>query len=362
MAKISGVDAKVLGQEPSLSKASTKTDVIIAYNWFNHFYSTEDAKDFILSYLKKNEKYKDKLKALDRIDPAKLRTIGWNFRILQNGGQLPDDVLDDTWKRLDELLASVKEKTAKKVDASVAAPNVQENIHGRMNMVVSIMECMVDAFVVNMKPQFDPKEFFREHNIKGPVAKKVVEYYKPLYEEVMDAIDGTDEDLKYAYKRWKKSDLKKYAEHLRDILAAGDLQTTVVKATRKPRRKKIKPASVLVSKLKYMPENKEFELKSINPTEIVGAQQIWVFNTKTRVLGVYNAIGTHGLSVKGSTITGFDEKTSVGKTLRKPKEHLQRLLAGGKIVLRKFIEGINAKEKQMTGRLNTDVILVRAIR
>ena len=362
MARISGADAEVLGQEPTLSKASSKTDIIIAYNWYNHFYSNDDAKGFIVSYLKKNEKYKDKLNKLDLIDPAKLRTIGWNCRILINKNELPDDILKDTWKRLDGLLASAKEPIVEKVEAAPAPQNVQESIAGRTNVIVSVMEAMVDAFATNMRPQFDPKEFFREQAIKGPVAKKIVEYYTPLYEEIMGAIEGTDEDLRYAYKRWKKADLRKYADHIKDILTAGDEQITVSKATRKPRKKKVKPAHVLVSKLKFKPDDKELGLTSIKATEIIGAKQLWVFNTKTRIVGVYVASGSHGLSVKGTTIIDFDEKSSIGKTLRKPQENLQRLLAGGLIVLRSYMKGIKAKEKQLTGRINTDVILLRAIR
>ena len=73
-------------------------------------------------------------------------------------------------------------------------------------------------------------------------------------------------------------------------------------------------------------------------------------------------MGPAGLGVKGSTLTGWDEKTSVIKTLRKPTEQLNKLLAGGKIVLRKFMEEIKCKPKNATGRINKETVLVRIIK
>jgi hypothetical protein len=69
-----------------------------------------------------------------------------------------------------------------------------------------------------------------------------------------------------------------------------------------------------------------------------------------------------GLSVRGSTITGFDETTSITKKLRKPEAVLKPLLEGGKIYLRKVMENINCKEQKATGRINPDTLLIRVIK
>jgi hypothetical protein len=73
-------------------------------------------------------------------------------------------------------------------------------------------------------------------------------------------------------------------------------------------------------------------------------------------------MGPAGIGVKGSTLTGFDEKTSIVKKLRKPNEQLKKLLEGGKIVLRKFMSEIKCKEKEANGRINKDTILVRIVK
>jgi hypothetical protein len=134
-------------------------------------------------------------------------------------------------------------------------------------------------------------------------------------------------------------------------------------AVRKPRAKKVKPAHVLVSKMNYCVEHEDYlYAKSIDPKSIIGANQLWVFNVKTRNLSVYNAVGHSGLSVRGTTITGFDTDTSITKKLRKPEAVLKPLLEGGKIYLRKVMENINTAEQKATGRINPDTLIVRVIK
>jgi len=163
-----------------------------------------------------------------------------------------------------------------------------------------------------------------------------------------------------AYKKWRKPVLKimglfikKIIDHMIEVESAGN-------AVRKPRKKKVKPASVLVAKMNYLEDNDEY--KSVDPKEIIGASQLWTFNTKTRNLSVYNAVGNSGLSVRGSTITGFDETTSVTKKLRKPEAVIKPLLEGGKIYLRKVMDNITTTEQKATGRINIDTILLRVIK
>jgi hypothetical protein len=98
---------------------------------------------------------------------------------------------------------------------------------------------------------------------------------------------------------------------------------------------------------------------SVNPIKIIGANQLWVYNVKTRKLGVYIAADAAGLSVKGSSIENYKYKESISKTLRKPKEILTRVLSGGKVVLRKVMDEINSKPAELNGRINGDSILLR---
>ena len=114
-----------------------------------------------------------------------------------------------------------------------------------------------------------------------------------------------------------------------------------------------------MAKLKYAKTNEQLKLVSINPAEIIGAKELWVYNTKSRKLGKYVASEYLELGVKGTSITGFNENLSVQKTLRKPEEQLKEFKAAGKVQLRKFLDDIRAVDIKLNGRINEDIILLR---
>jgi len=98
---------------------------------------------------------------------------------------------------------------------------------------------------------------------------------------------------------------------------------------------------------------------SINPADIIGAQTLWVYNVKTRKLGKYVAAAYKQLSVKGTSIEGFDTDKSVSKTIRKPEEQLKEFAKAGKVVLRTFIKDIKAVETKLNVRISSDVLLLK---
>ena len=100
--------------------------------------------------------------------------------------------------------------------------------------------------------------------------------------------------------------------------------------------------------------------RSVNPVDVIGAQELWVYNTKTRRLGRYIADSLQGpLGIKGTAITGYDEAKSVSKTLRKPEEKLQEFTRASKVQLRKFMDEIRATATLLNGRINTDTVLLK---
>ena len=97
----------------------------------------------------------------------------------------------------------------------------------------------------------------------------------------------------------------------------------------------------------------------MSPADIIGAQELWVYNVKTRKLGRYVAAQYQELGVKGTSITGYDESKSVSKTLRKPEEKLREFGKASKVQLRKFLEEIRATEARLNGRINADILLLK---
>jgi len=153
-----------------------------------------------------------------------------------------------------------------------------------------------------------------------------------------------------------------------ELMVALDFIIDQAKATRKPRKAKPRSADKVIAKLKFLKVDEKYKLASINPIDVIGANELWVFNVKTRKLGKYIAssidpkgLGREGtgLSVKGTTIISFDEKLSVQKTLRKPDEQLKEFKGAGKVALRKFLDEINTTDTKLNGRCNLDTVLLK---
>jgi hypothetical protein len=111
--------------------------------------------------------------------------------------------------------------------------------------------------------------------------------------------------------------------------------------------------------MKYLKQDETLKLVSINPQDIIGAKELWIYNVKTRKIGKYIAAEFSDLGVKGTTVIGFDPIKSVQKTLRKPEEQLKEFKASGKVQLRKFLDDIKAVDIKLNGRINEDTVLLK---
>lgn len=256
----------------------------------------------------------------------------------------------------------IEEEIAEKKDAAPVV-SIQDRVREATYAMTEEIEDALENF--NSDPEsFDPKSFKILNLLKGKQAKAahariIRDFYNPNYEELQEALEGKCEQLKEGYSHLSKPQLKKLIAFYSEIVSACDMLTQEAKVNRKPRAKKAKPVEKIVEKLKYMKQDPNLKLVSINPTEIVGAKELWIFNTKTRKLGKYVAGEFNDLGVKGTSIIGFDEFKSVQKTLRKPEEQLKEFKAAGKVALRKFLEDIKAVDIKLNGRINEETVLLK---
>lgn len=284
-----------------------------------------------------------------------------------------------------KIVAEVKEEEKSK--KTVYVPSIQERIATQAQAAAEEIDEWLEGFIVDKK-EFNPKGFdFKKHFTKMGVtqahARKLVKFYEGELEEFRDIqkiptpgqLKKMDErtadmweQLKEGYAHLKKADVQAYITALESLVDACNYVVDASKATRKPRVAKPKSADKVVAKLKFLKTDDKFKLASVNPVDIVGANELWVFNVKTRKLGKYVASnidpkgmgrGTTGLQVKGTTIIGFDEAQSIQKTLRKPEEQLKEFKAAGKVKLRTFLDEIKTTDTKLNGRCNPETILLK---
>ena len=110
---------------------------------------------------------------------------------------------------------------------------------------------------------------------------------------------------------------------------------------------------------KYCVTDPKYKVASIKPEDIIGSTELWIFNIKTRKLGIYIAEDNCTLQVKGTTLQFFNSSTSVSKTLRKAEDQLREFNSASSAKKRKFIPNINGVETKLNGRINADTVLLK---
>ena len=275
----------------------------------------------------------------------------------------------------------------------IKKPTIQERIASRVNEILDPVEVWLDRYN-NNPDRFNPETLklvplFKKEKVGGVHARKIQERFEEPYKEFKELLDLRKKNLKFkelddeedfdsddrqlleAYEDVSDETIKKGIQAYDNIFEACDYMISIANANRKPRKKKEKSPEQLVAKMQYKKEDTKLELKSIDPTEIIYAEELWVYNTKTRKLGHYvaktldprglNRPGT-GLMVKGTSIKGFNEEASVQKTLRKPEKQLEEFTNSGPKKVLEFYDAIKTMGIKLNGRINTEVLLLRAVR
>ena len=283
----------------------------------------------------------------------------------------------------------VEKKEEEKEEGKKYVPTIQERIRDQSFAMMDDVDEWLEGWVES-PTSFDPKGFdIKAHFKKVQPTQAHARKIKSMYEHELDDFNDLErmptkgqlkkmefleadhwDQLKEGYAHLKKGDVKNFRSAIDTLMTELDFIIEQAKATRKPRKPKQRSASKVVEKLKFSKADPKYSLASIDPTLIVGANELWVFNVKTRKLGKYIASnidpkglqrdGT-GLSVKGTTIIGFDENTSIQKTLRKPADQLKEFKNAGKVALRKFLDEIPTTDTKLNGRCNPDTVLLKVV-
>lgn len=335
-----------------------------SFAYYNYYYNQKDLKKHMVKWMQENGYSKKDVSAFIRSPDRSVPMTAYGLLMAHKQGMpLREKELSYLKQRIDFALTEAEpevievESTEKVI---VKVPTIQDRLNEKTSEHLAYFEGLYDEVVLG--GTVDPKAFdyLTANTVPQSQINKFVELFSSRKAELGAAQGKLFEDHVEAYKHYKAADYKRHYAFLDAILDALEQYRGVKKATKKARVKRAPNKEKLVSKLKYLKEEKTLKLVSINPVDIIGAQELWVYNSKTRKLYKYVADSLQGpLGIKGTSLTGFDLAKSVGKTLRKPDEKLKEFAKASKIQLRKFLEDIKATETLGNGRMNEDTVLLR---
>lgn len=343
-------------------------------NWYSLVCDTDDALKYVKAYVKYYTPDYFSKEAAKNVSSIRLSSIeeaggfplvyAWLARIHLNGGVLDDDCI----ARIDNCLHRLlKKKSAKaKSDKRKNKPSVQDYVKAQARELnIKIDEAYEEIRFGSGKVEFDARKYFHTIELKAPQARIIIKYWTPIKDELEEVLSGKDKDLKEAYSCFKKTEIKRWLKFVDEVLASARERVSVCARTRKPRKRKTVKAFKKIENLKYRESvnlKKFGVLNSIDPKKIIGASQLWVFNTKYSWVGVYHAADRAGLDVKGTTIKNYDKETSKSCKVGWCPEVVHDIVKGGKRKLQKALDKTNRKQSKITSRTGDDTILLRVVK
>ena len=335
-------EEKHIGTEPV--QGQVITNILPALNYYNYFYGLRDSYDFLLKFLDKDKKIKEKISRLSHNDIK--TSTGWIAKMLSMNCQLPEEAMK-FFKR--ELTSYVKkaEKKAKVYEG----PTLVSTKDSPSITTISLIEEEVDRFFETFESAFDPASFLKINNASAATLKSVAEFYQPKLEELQSI--KTDSELKQAYSFLSSAEIKKAIAFFQKIITAASQNAENKKRERKPRVKKAKSTAVLIKSVNLKQNDPETNISSLPAEKIIGASVLIFYNTKTKTITIYEG---EKISVKGKTLENVTK--ALTKKLRKPKEQLQMFSKTTKRSYMKTFESLTTKASEPSNRINDDQILV----
>jgi len=331
----------IYGSDPAKEGAAfepTQINIIHALNWYASLGEIKSLRKSVEAYAKKALK----------IDLSSARdcdfstTVGGLAKMRLASCPLPQKNIDFLHNKIKEISKRIviEEKLPKEV-----------KFNNNENQLICDAEDMLDVFY-NSNYKSSPVDFFnylKTKDAKPGAVRELIAYYIPLLEEIPET------NLKPIVKRKYTAFVQKIIDDSNQFLS----NNRAIGKLRKPRKKKVKSADQLASKVNYKRQDEALKIVSVNPTSIIKAGSVWLYNTKYKRMTYLEASNAEGLSIRGTTILNFDPKKSICKTIRKPEITLPEILNSGKVTMHKLFLKLKTKNAAANGRLNNDVLILR---
>ena len=351
------INKKYYGEEPTWGVDGYKF-IYNAFNWYNTMAEEEEVRLYINDYLK-SIKADTEVKKLARVPFMRIpRGSAAVVRIHSRGGPVDAEMLDRAKDNILECITKYSEQE-KKDDTNVVRLSVQDHVTNKVSEFIGEIEEILDKGALD----FSMYTSLQSNSFPAALSTRVADYYRPIQQEIADAIAKKVPQLVEAYSSYTKPQMKAKLALYTGIVDDCDKHSGNLRKARKPRKKKAVSPAKKLKVFQYQKEDAALKISSVNPESVLGAQELWTFNTKSKVLSVFRARGPAGLEVNRTAIGGYDADTSMSKKIgRKTDEVLKSVTTSGKVALRKLFETINTDTLKFVDRLNSNTILLKVVR
>lgn len=357
-AQKASIDLHYMGPEPDpnfVVETGYDARLTAALRWYGYFYKLEDAKKWLLEYVKKNyprETY-EAIKAAPTWRTS--MTAGVLAHLLSRGTKLLPSNLQflDERINLNATKRDEEELTEEGLPIEKPEPVIRLNPHIRLQRKIAGQLAEIEGLVDEALAESTDFSFYT-YATAEQASPQLISKAKDFYQRILHDMEEHPQDYKGAY---HKRELALY----KSIVADADRLTHVKRVVRQVRKPAKQSTEKVVKGLKFKEKDHDLKVVSIAPTDVVGSKELWVYSTKYNEIGVFRAKTDMGLQVKGTSIIDFDEKSSVVKKVRKPEELLPQI-TGGKRSGDQAFASLTTTPKPISARVREDQLLLKVVK
>lgn len=340
--------------------------IAMSANWYNIRYTERDYRNAVLEYAEKMKIQDWQFMKKLGTDVFAFRSIGGKCKAATKGCILPpmfQQNVDDTIIQLIEM-----GKRISSTEPQEETISVRERVRRQSCTLASELEEQIDdylQYIVGNNPhykKFEMEDWLRSAQPSAMHCHFMLESFQPRVEELNLALLGENKELKEGYSHITKTQLRKLYDFHKNICEYLKLHIGIVNSNRKPRKKKKRKPEQVVKKLKYLIKDTNTGADSISSEEIVGSSTLITYNVKTKKASIFYAETKEGITVKGTTLIGFDVNLSKEKTIKKPTEFIKSAKKDGVRAINNLWKSINTKESVPNGRINSNTLLLRSFK
>ena len=368
--KVPVSESKHVGVEPiwvdNYEPTDYQSEFGNALNWYNYITDQKDCRAFLVDWFKSD---KDKLKVLSKV-PDKLlpRTYANTARIAMRGFPVTDDHKARIWQKVEEVVN--KRTKLEDEDDAVAEPvvKVTKVLPLAPNFIVSDVDDEIENLIIGEEPK-NIAQILMPYRMTDKHYLECIAKIEPMLAEFSELVEARR--LPKGQLTPEQSDLLEGYEHLSGMKIVKDIvkllesyitdlkKSHIGKQVAKVRKKKPKDKTKLVKNIKYLAQDTELGITSVEPINLLNCSEVWTFDTKTRKLSkFYSPIGG-GITVKGAALVGYEESMSTSRLLRKPEVQLKEFSEMKKNDLTKWYSAIKSKSGPVRARLTATTLILK---
>ena len=326
-------------------KTLSRIDYANALSFYHSNFDTEDARQFLKDYLSitpsRIETYQSYISSLDKIPDIWIPlSAAWISRLLALNCVLPEfgsqsfiiSRIEEAMKKIPQQYIESEEKTSEKVK-SLPPKKIE-----LLTEIDGIIDDMIEGKITN----FSFYKWLKEHETPSCHLHALVEKLKQELSEYGAILQDEDSDLTEGYSHLSTKKINSRVVLFRSLIEDAEKYIDGARQSRKPKKKKTVTVDMKMKFFVWMKEDISLKIVSVDPSKIIGSQELFVFDTKYKKLTHFVAVDGKGLDVYRTAIISYNEKLShtYPLGLKKTEETLTALQNGGSAHKKKVLEGL----------------------